>query len=1044
MIKLFDRIKEISHSTGTGVFNLDGAAAGFSAFNTVYSNGDVLFYAITDGTRYEVGSGVYSSNQLTQRYPFSSTNSNNRVNFPNGVKEVYVAYPGKYSVYTASGYSDFQQPQNSGLAFWRNSNTLDYDPNLIWDKDGNLLGISKKPEWPLDVGGIAKASGLIVDRSGVWFSGVNIGYAMGVQLEPFLKNVLNVETGTDAVFQLSGIVNQGWLFKKQDAGTFFAGPPSGCGSPPCPDDYPSFRGITVEDVPDLSDLYVVQYGDGVANNIAFYRQSGVIEYDAYLTWDKTNNYLGVNKTTPNKALDVVGEGKFTSRVDIGAGLGVSGDIITQSRLHFASGNPASVGLLSWDDGDGTLNLGLKGGNVGLSIGQSNIALCYNDLPSTLNKGQVVYVSGAQGQRPLLGLAVASGEFTSSKTFGVVIESISNGAEGFIGTFGLFRNLNTSSFDSGSGLWLSATTPGAMTMVRPQAPNHGVFIGYCVRKHASAGEIFVNIQNGYEIDELHNVLIQSVASGDFLQYDSSLSVWRNRPVSALNIPSGWTISDTQGNSEYVGNDTVYFSGVNGISTNYNTSTNVLQINPASLSGYFESKIAAIGSPSPSGWTVSDAQGNSEYIVNDIVYFSGVKGVSTSYNPSTNVLQIDPTSISGYFENKINGIGATTYTAGSGLTLVGSQFNTAGTGNFTQIVFGANTNPIAIGSGSQTVGNRNINIGHTAGCNVALSGISIGFGAGSGNVGYTFDTISIGTQSAQNTVNTSTGIFLGVNSAKGSENSWNLVSIGTNAGNASLYAQNTVFLGSQAGLDASGNSSNRFAFNIGIGNQALKDSKLLSQMVAIGAYAGSGAGNASTVTSDSNFIGTYAGLNSDSSYSTYLGNYAGQNRTSNNNFIVKTTSSTSNDGAVWAAASDGSIISISDTIMGRSDTRTVRIGASGTYSEVDDATLSLKSNSASVPTLSILRSTSQQTASQLIADSGNSNTIVNASGFLTIPVFNTFCAGYNLIGSGASYNKGVIFFAADSGRLYISSGSGWLYSSFTTINEQCGGGTGGGIE
>lgn len=773
MIKLFDRIKEISHSTGTGVFILDQAANGFSRFNEVYTNGDVLFYAITDGTSYEVGSGVYSSNQITQRFPFRSSNSDQLVNFPNGVKEVYVSYPAKYAVHTASGYSDFQQPQSSGLAFWRNATTLDYDPNLIWDKSNNMLGISKTPQWPLDVAGLAKSSGLIVDASGIWFSGGNIGYTVGVQLEPFLKNVLNVETGTDAVFQLSGIVNQGWLFKKQQAGTFFAGPPSGCGSPPCPADYPSFRGIDVEDVPDLSDFYVTQYGDGVQSNIALYRESGVIEFDAYLTWDKTNNYLGVNKTTPTKALDVVGEGRFTSHITVAAGLGVSGDITTHSRVHFASGNSAPVGMLSWDDGDGTLNLGLKGGNVGLSIGQSNIALCYNALASTLNEGQVVYVSGAQGQRPLLGLAVASGEFTSSKTFGVVIESIPNGSEGFVGTFGLFRNLNTSSFESGSGLWLSATTPGAMTMARPQAPNHGVFIGYCVRKHASAGEIFINIQNGYEIEELHNVLIQSVASGDVLQYDSSLGVWRNRVLSGIS-GSGWTISDSQGSTEYIFNDTVHFSGINGITTNYNNSTNVLQINPASLSGYFENKISTISSPSPSGWTVSDAQGNSEYIVNDIVYFSGIKGISTSYNTSTNVLQIDPTSISGYFENKINGIGATTYTAGSGLTLIGTQFNTAGSGNF-----------------------------------------------------------------------------------------------------------DTVLL-----------------------------------------------------------------------------------------------------------------------------------------------------NKTSVP--------------QLIADSGNAeptNTIINASGFLTIPVFNTFCAGYGLIGSGASYNKGVIFFAADSGRLYISSGSGWLYSSFTMIGDnQCGGGTG----
>jgi hypothetical protein len=201
MIKLFDRIKETSHSTGTGIFNLDGAADGFSRFNEVYSNGDVLFYAITDGTRYEISSGVYSANQLTQRFPFRSTNSDQRVNFPNGVKEVYVTYPAKYSVFTGSGYGNFQQPQSSGVAFWENGNTLSYDSNLIWDKNNDRLGILISPEYTLDVSGLARTVGNIVGSSGVLFSGNNIGYFKGVQLEPFLKNTLNVETGTDAVFE---------------------------------------------------------------------------------------------------------------------------------------------------------------------------------------------------------------------------------------------------------------------------------------------------------------------------------------------------------------------------------------------------------------------------------------------------------------------------------------------------------------------------------------------------------------------------------------------------------------------------------------------------------------------------------------------------------------------------------------------------------------------------------------------------------------------------------------------------------------------------
>jgi hypothetical protein len=189
----------------------------------------------------------------------------------------------------------------------------------------------------------------------------------------------------------------------------------------------------------------------------------------------------------------------------------------------------SVGSLVWNDGEGTLDLGLKGGNVTLNIGQEEVALCYNGTGSTLTSGTVVYVSGAQGQRPSLAKASASSESTSSKTFGVVTENILNGAEGFVATFGIVRGLNTSAFSEGSALWLS-TTAGQITTTMPTQPNHGVFIGYCIRQHASSGQIFVKIQNGYELEELHNVLITSPSSGQTLVYDAANSVWKNQTPS----------------------------------------------------------------------------------------------------------------------------------------------------------------------------------------------------------------------------------------------------------------------------------------------------------------------------------------------------------------------------------------------------------------------------------------------------------------------------------------------------------------------------------
>ena len=197
---------------------------------------------------------------------------------------------------------------------------------------------------------------------------------------------------------------------------------------------------------------------------------------------------------------------------------------------------ASAGRLIWDNGDGTLSLGLKGGNVNLPIGQEQVALCYNGTGATLTKGTVVYVTGSQGQRPSLAKSNASSESTSSKTFGIVTENIANGAEGFVTTFGVVRGLNTLAFAEGAPLWLS-TTAGLFTQTMPTQPNHSVFIGYCIRSHASSGQVFVKIQNGYELQELHNVLITDPANGQGLVYESSTGLWKNQNIDAFPLQTG---------------------------------------------------------------------------------------------------------------------------------------------------------------------------------------------------------------------------------------------------------------------------------------------------------------------------------------------------------------------------------------------------------------------------------------------------------------------------------------------------------------------------
>lgn len=194
------------------------------------------------------------------------------------------------------------------------------------------------------------------------------------------------------------------------------------------------------------------------------------------------------------------------------------------------------GTLAWDSGNGTLESGLKGGTVTYKLGQQEFARVYNGSGSAMTKGQVVYITGAQGNRVDVRLAIANAESTSAGTIGFVAEAIANGSEGFVQVSGTLPKLDTSALTAGAALYLSAATAGAYTTTRPAAPNHTVILGWVERVHANAGSIYVKVDNGYELDELHNVLISSAANSQVLQYDSAAGVWRNHTLVAADIPS----------------------------------------------------------------------------------------------------------------------------------------------------------------------------------------------------------------------------------------------------------------------------------------------------------------------------------------------------------------------------------------------------------------------------------------------------------------------------------------------------------------------------
>jgi len=147
-------------------------------------------------------------------------------------------------------------------------------------------------------------------------------------------------------------------------------------------------------------------------------------------------------------------------------------------FNTAKDGTVGVGEVEYNDSQGSLIQGLKGGNVTNVIGQQLHQRVSNVTGSTLSKGTAVYLS------------------------------------------------------EDSAVYLSPTVAGGLTSTKPQAPNHNVYIGVCVKSNAGSGELFVKIKNGLELDELHDVLITSPASNASLYYKSSEGIWRDTTAALL--------------------------------------------------------------------------------------------------------------------------------------------------------------------------------------------------------------------------------------------------------------------------------------------------------------------------------------------------------------------------------------------------------------------------------------------------------------------------------------------------------------------------------
>lgn len=167
----------------------------------------------------------------------------------------------------------------------------------------------------------------------------------------------------------------------------------------------------------------------------------------------------------------------------------------------------------------------------------------NDDSVTITKGQPVYAFGSAGNRMSVKLAYNTSDATSAQTIGLVFStSIAAGQKGFIITQGVISGVNTGAYSPGDTLYLGATA-GTLTSTKPFAPNHLVYIGTVERANAGNGQIYVRPQNGYEMNEIHDVQSNGAVNKDVLYRDTTVTPNLWKPASVPSLSGTFSIGAT---------------------------------------------------------------------------------------------------------------------------------------------------------------------------------------------------------------------------------------------------------------------------------------------------------------------------------------------------------------------------------------------------------------------------------------------------------------------------------------------------------------------
>jgi hypothetical protein len=199
------------------------------------------------------------------------------------------------------------------------------------------------------------------------------------------------------------------------------------------------------------------------------------------------------------------------------------------NTEFTPDNGMPKGSLYWHEEHQTLHLSLDN-EVELDIGQEeHYPAVINNSGVQINRGELVMVTGVQGDKLAIAKAVTDGTIPFDYVIGIAAHNILNTSDNAtIIKFGYVGPFNTNSYNVGTVLYPNPAVAGGLTDIKPNAPGYRIPIAI-VTKQGTGGKILVRMSPPSKLGESDsNVQFTNLENEDLLVYNSASSIWVNTP------------------------------------------------------------------------------------------------------------------------------------------------------------------------------------------------------------------------------------------------------------------------------------------------------------------------------------------------------------------------------------------------------------------------------------------------------------------------------------------------------------------------------------